>query len=141
LGVDPATAGTSAHLGLTYYFYPKSACGASCQLYAGFIGSPDGGRSWRTPSVVDTPAMTSWLANTDQGRMAADYVATAFSAGMPIGVFADADANAGPMFDEAIFATRPGLLTVTQGAVRTSRGQRAIPNAKPDHPPRRFRPP
>src|SRR5262249_5196486 len=36
LGIDPATGGATAHLGLTYYYYPQSNCTAStCGLYVG----------------------------------------------------------------------------------------------------------
>jgi hypothetical protein len=43
--VDPGTSGTSARVGLTYYFYPKASCTAStCQLDAGFISSVNGRR-------------------------------------------------------------------------------------------------
>jgi hypothetical protein len=38
LAVDPATSGSGAHLGLTYYFYPKAACGGACRL--GSASSP-----------------------------------------------------------------------------------------------------
>src|SRR3989442_1456059 len=44
LAVDRTTAGASAHLGLTYYYYPNAACSAaSCQLSVGFISSTNGG--------------------------------------------------------------------------------------------------
>jgi hypothetical protein len=44
LAVDRATSGASAHLGLTYYYYPDANCDAStCQLDVGFISSTNGG--------------------------------------------------------------------------------------------------
>jgi len=44
LGVEGSTAGASAYLGLTYYFYPSVACtAATCQLDVGFISSTTGG--------------------------------------------------------------------------------------------------
>ena len=44
LGIDPATAGATAHLGLTHYYYPQTNCAAAtCALYVGFISSLDGG--------------------------------------------------------------------------------------------------
>src|SRR3954447_14250552 len=42
LGVDRATSGTSAHLALTYYFYPDTTCAGGCRLEVGSITSPDG---------------------------------------------------------------------------------------------------
>ena len=45
MGVDPSTSGSSAHLALTYYFYPKAACtDATCKLEVGYVSSTDGGR-------------------------------------------------------------------------------------------------
>ena len=32
LALDPATSGSSAHLAVTYYFYPNVACGGACRL-------------------------------------------------------------------------------------------------------------
>jgi hypothetical protein len=44
LGVDRRSAGSSAHLGLTYYFYPDAACTtATCELDVGFVSSTNGG--------------------------------------------------------------------------------------------------
>jgi hypothetical protein len=47
LAVDPATSGSTAHLTLTYYYYPVSSCGSTCQVAAGFVSSSDGGASGR----------------------------------------------------------------------------------------------
>ena len=50
LGVDPATSGTGAHLALTYYYYPDTACTpATCPLNAAYASSPDGGAHWSAP--------------------------------------------------------------------------------------------
>src|SRR5262249_42561602 len=44
LGIDKSTSGSTAHLGLTYYYYPVSNCSATtCQLRVGFISSTNGG--------------------------------------------------------------------------------------------------
>src|SRR5207244_4365030 len=68
LAADTSTAGTSASLGLTYYFYPEARCSsATCQLMVGFIASADGGATWGAPTAVAGPMTLSWLPNTNQG--------------------------------------------------------------------------
>src|SRR6058998_168390 len=38
IAVDRSTAGSSAHIGLTYYFYPKAQCGPNnCELAVGYV--------------------------------------------------------------------------------------------------------
>jgi hypothetical protein len=82
LGVDSTTAGGSARLGLTYYFYPNSTCtAATCQLTVGFISSTNGGTSWSAPTQVAGPMTLSWLPNTSQGRMFGDYISTSVRPG------------------------------------------------------------
>jgi hypothetical protein len=50
IGIDPSTSGSSARIGLTYYFYPVSNCtAATCQLSVGFISSTNGGTNWSAP--------------------------------------------------------------------------------------------
>jgi hypothetical protein len=79
LGVDKATSGSSAHLGLTYYFYPNAACTVStCQLDAAFISSADGGASWSSPVQLAGPMTLTWLALSSQGFMVGDYISTSF---------------------------------------------------------------
>src|SRR5215831_19133514 len=43
MAIEAGTSGTTAHIGLAYYFYPKSNCGNNCQLSVGFIQSSTGG--------------------------------------------------------------------------------------------------
>ncbi len=35
MGIDIRTSGSTAHMGMTYYYYPVSNCGSSCTLVAG----------------------------------------------------------------------------------------------------------
>lgn len=112
IGIDPATSGASAHVGITYYYYPQTNCTlTSCQLLVGFIGSANGGTTWDAPVTLTGPMELSWLANSQDGPMVGDYIATAFSNGVPYGVFAVAQANSGTTFDEAMYT--PKGLTVT----------------------------
>src|SRR6185437_10972511 len=70
LGVDPTTSGVSAHLAVTYYYYPVANCTATtCALYAGFISSLDGGQTWSNPTPLAGPMSLSWLPSTFSGQM------------------------------------------------------------------------
>jgi hypothetical protein len=110
LGIDSGTAGGTAHLGLTYYYYPQANCAAAtCALYAGFISSLDGGSTWSVATPLAGPMSLSWLPNTSSGRMVADYVGTSFAGGKAYGFFAAAKANSGTTFNEAIYTTASGL--------------------------------
>src|SRR5207245_7610718 len=48
LAVNKAISGSTAQLGLTYYFYPSG----STQLSVGFISSTTAGRTWSTPQTI-----------------------------------------------------------------------------------------
>jgi hypothetical protein len=77
LGADPVSAGSSARLGLFYYFYPRAACTvATCRLEVGYVSSIDGGRRWSRPRLVAGPMKLTQLANAF-GHMAGDYVGAA----------------------------------------------------------------
>ncbi len=79
-GVDHATSGASAHLGVTAYFYPNASCSTStCKLGALFISSTDGGATWGAPAKL----FPSWISltglpNTTLGYMVGDYISTSF---------------------------------------------------------------
>lgn len=139
LAVDAASGGGSAHLGLTYYYYSNTACTqATCQLFAAFVSSPDGGATWTAPTTLSGPMNVAWLAQTTQGFMVGDYIASTFVNGAPIGFFEIANAPASNRFDEATYASRPGALAL-RGPRRASAGERPIPGVVRD-PGRRPRP-
>jgi len=138
MGADLNTSGSSAHLGMTYYYYPVSNCGNSCQLYAGFSLSHDGGQTW-TPGRQLTPSMQlSWLPNTFSGRMVADYVATAFPAGgRAFPIYSLAFAPVGGVYQQAIYTASFGYsMDEMQQAPVSSAGEHPIPGIKSDHPAR-----
>jgi hypothetical protein len=63
VGVNRATSGAGARIGLTYYFYPNRGCtAATCQLDVGFISSANGGASWSAATQLAGPMMLSWVA-------------------------------------------------------------------------------
>lgn len=110
LGVDPATSGSTARLGLTYYYYPSASCSFStCQLNVGFLSSMNGGATWSSPIQLASPMLLSWLANTGQGRMVGDYISTSWSGGTAHPAFAAASAPSGGLFNESIFSSATGL--------------------------------
>jgi hypothetical protein len=111
IGVDKSTSGASARIGLTYYFYPNSACtAATCQLDVGFISSVNGGTSWSAPTQVAGPMTLSWIPNTSQGRMFGDYISTSVpNGGNAYPIVAVANAPTGSTFDLAMYAPTGGL--------------------------------
>jgi hypothetical protein len=131
LGVDRSTAGMSAHLGLTYYFYPSAACtAATCQLDVGFISSTNGGSTWSVPTQLAGPMSLDWLPSTNQGVMVGDYIATSILSGEAWGPFALGSAPSGGLFDEAMFVPNGGL-PVTGG---TTPAADPVVSTSSDHP-------
>ncbi len=93
LSVDRSTSGSSAHIAVTYYFYPNANCTASnCQLDVGSSTSADGGATWASNTQLAGPMTLSWLPNTTQGRMVADYISTSFVGSSAFPAFAVASA-------------------------------------------------
>jgi len=131
IAVDRTTGRSSAHLGVTYYYYPVSNCGSGCELHVGFISSTDSGATWSAPVELGGPISPTWLASTNQGRMVGDYISGSYSAGKVHSVFALATAPAGGVFDEAMYTSAAGLL----GAGVIQAGGDAVVTTKSDHPP------
>ena len=137
VGVDPATSGAGAHLGLTYYYYSNTSCTSNtCQLFVGFTGSQDSGTTWSAPVTLAGPMSVGWLASTTQGPMVGDYIATAFSGGHPFGIFAVANPPADVFLDEAMYAPKFGALALRAGVLRSSPREHPIPGIVADHGPR-----
>jgi hypothetical protein len=89
LAVNKATSGSTAQLGLTYYFYPAG----SAQLSVGFVSSTNAGGTWSTPTTLANGMPPRWTATTNQGRMVGDYISTSFgSDNLAHGVFSTASA-------------------------------------------------
>ena len=107
LGVDKSTAGSNAHLGLTYYFYPNAACTVStCRLDAAFTSSADGGATWSDSVQLAGPMTLTWLPLTSQGYMVGDYISTSFLNGAALTTIAVAGAGTPTQnLTEAMFAT------------------------------------
>jgi hypothetical protein len=67
----------------------------------------------------------TWLPNSQNGLMVGDYIATAFSNGVPHGVFAVAAAKSGTTFNEAT-NTAQGLTVAEAGPQLSSAGDRPL---------------
>jgi BNR repeat-like domain len=121
IAVDRSSSGSSARLGLAYYYYPNTSCTTStCQLDAGFVSSADGGQTWTTPVQLAGPLRTTWLANTNQGFMVGDYISTSFASGSARPVFASATAPSGGVFAEAMFTSPAGAATPASKGTRAA---------------------
>jgi hypothetical protein len=136
---DHSTSGGTAHLVLTYYYYPVANCSQqSCDLSVGFVSSHDGGKTWTKGTQLAGGMKTTWLPNTTLGFMVGDYISTSFVNGKAFGVFAKALKPTGSTFHEAMYTTVTGLIEEENGPLVSSVGERPIPNARSDHGPRKF---
>ena len=62
---------------MTFYYFANTNCtNSTCQLYAGFVSSINGGTSWSPSVQLAGPMSLSWLANTTDGYMTGDYIST-----------------------------------------------------------------
>jgi hypothetical protein len=128
IGIDPATSGGTAHVAIHYYYYSKTSCTKStCQLFVGYISSANGGRTWSAPTRLAGPMQLGWLPNSQNGLMVGDYIATAFTSGVPHGVFAVAVAKSGTKFREAM-NTAQGLTVAEDGPQFSSANDKPLHN-------------
>jgi BNR repeat-like domain len=110
LAVDRTTAGNSAHLVVTFYYYRNSNCTTStCELNVGYATSKDGGATWTANTHIAGPMSLMWLPNTSQGFMVGDYISTSFSGAPAYPAFALANAPSAGLFDEGTYTVRGGL--------------------------------
>jgi hypothetical protein len=116
LAVDRTTAGSSAHLALTFYYFTQANCQLSaCDLNVGFISSVNGGKSWSNKELLAGPMKLTWIAQTSGGRMVGDYISTsiapnhnaipAFAVAHPPTPATLTCGDPGSTCDEAIFTT------------------------------------
>ena len=140
MGIDIRTSGGTAHMAMTYYYYPVSNCGSSCQLYAGFTMTNNGGSTWTAGRQLSHSMQLSWLPQTFSGYMVADYVATVYpGSGRAFPIYAIALQPTGGLFQQAIYTEGYGF---TQDEMNepllSSKNDKPIPGAKSDHPKRTY---
>jgi hypothetical protein len=110
LAVDPASAGSTADLVVTFYYYPNANCTtATCQLTVGSATSADGGATWTATTQLAGPMSLTWLPNTTQGYMVGDYISTSFVGAPAFPAVAVANPPSGSVFDEATYTVKGGL--------------------------------
>ncbi|HET7641462.1 MAG TPA: hypothetical protein VFK47_22320, partial [Ktedonobacteraceae bacterium] len=108
--VDAATSGSTAHLGLVYYYLPVANCDTTtCQLYAGYVSSSNGGTTWTTSTQLAGPMNVTWLTSTTWGYMVGDYTTVAYSGGLAFPIISVAIAPSGTTLHQAIYTTSSGL--------------------------------
>lgn len=134
IGIDPTTSGANAHLTIVYYYYPNTSCNTStCQLDVGFTTSTDGGATWTAGRKIAGPMNVSWLPNSDNGPMVADYIGVSYSNGNPYGVFAVAQAVNGTTYNEAMYTTKTPLPVSYDAPRFSSVNDHPVPDAHSDH--------
>jgi len=127
IGIDPATSGSTAHIAIHYYYYSKSSCTKStCQLFVGYVSSPNGGSTWSTPTTLAGPMQLGWLPNSQNGLMVGDYIATAFNNGVPHGVFEVAAAKSGKTYNEATNTAQGLTVATAEEATLSSAGDKPL---------------
>jgi len=134
IGIDPATSGSSAHITVVYYFYPKSNCSSTtCELGVGFATSTNGGTTWTAGVKIAGPMKLAWLPVSDNGPMVADYIGVAYVNGNAFGVFADALAPSGSTLQEAMFTTKEPLPAPGSAPQFSGLADKPVAGAKSDH--------
>jgi hypothetical protein len=133
LSVAPGTSGAGAHIGLSFYTYANTSCGfTSCLMSVAYTTSHDGGASWSAPTKIVGPMSPSWLANTDQGLMVGDYIATTIVGSQPVAIFAVAQPAPGSVLNEAIYVSKAGVLPSSALSYRLTRPELPVPGVRSD---------
>jgi hypothetical protein len=128
--IEPGTSGSTAHLALTYNFFPKANCGSTCKMGVGYISSTNGGATWSAQRTLAKGIEPSWLPSTTSGQMAGDYMTAAFPAQRVHGVFPDATAKVGSTFNESMETNQVGISPAeAEGPQFSSANDKPVPNA------------
>jgi hypothetical protein len=130
LGVDRATSGATAKLGLTYYAYANRACGSTCSLQVRYIQSNDGGASWGGAVQVAPAFAISRIPDTSQGRMVGDYISTSWLGGKAFGPVPVARVPMAPFAFSLGLEVPPGGITAGAGLF-SSANDRPVATAAP----------
>ena len=135
LEVDRATSGATAHLSVTYYYFPTTQCTTTCQLRVAYSASTNGGATWSRTRLLATGMNSAWLPSTTSGQMVGDYTSATTSGGKIHAIFATANAPVGSTFDEAMQTNAAGLPDLAEdGVTFTSKHDKPVANAHSDHP-------
>jgi hypothetical protein len=115
LAVDSHTAGSSARLAVTYYYWANAGnCGAAtCQIYVGLATSTNGGETWSQRQTLAGPMLAVWMASTEFGYMTGDYITTVIAANRAVTVVPVATAPNGSILHQSMYG---GGAPVTGGS-------------------------
>jgi len=128
--IQRGTTGSTAHLALTYNFFPKANCGSTCRLGVGVITSTNGGTTWGSAKTLAKGMNPSWLPSTTSGQMVGDFMTTSFIGPKAHGVFADATAPVGTTFNESMETNQFGISDAeADGPQFSSANDKPVPNA------------
>lgn len=130
-GIQPGTSGSSANIGLTFYFFSNVNCSTStCQLGVAFVSSANGGASWNSAVTLAGPMKVSWLPQSQNGLMFGDYLNTAFVNSAAYSVFAVALSPQNGLFRQSMYAPAGGLAVPRFGPQYTSAFDVAHPDSR-----------
>jgi hypothetical protein len=106
VGVDPGTSAASTRLAVALYAFAPGA-----GVDAWLLQSRDAGASWSRPQRLTARTMAiPWIANTNQGRMLADYVSVSWVEGRAVPVISLASEPGGAeRFRQAAAVTVRGV--------------------------------
>ena len=143
MGIDTKTSGSSAHMAITYYYYPVSDCGGSCPL----VCRPHSVQRWRTnldrrPAAFGRHAVklaTQHFLRQNGGRLCRNGVpGRRYDCTRAFPIFALALTPTGSLFPRAIYTEGYGFSADEMTEQRmSSENDKPIPGAKSDHPARR----
>jgi hypothetical protein len=78
IGVDHATQGATAHLGVVFYFMPTNSCNSNtCRVNAAYVSSTNGGTTWSPPTKLFGAMKQTWMPNPG-GYFLGDYISNSF---------------------------------------------------------------
>lgn len=116
IAVDKTTSGSTAHLAVTFYYFPVASCTSNCVLDVGFTSSTNGGSTWTSRVQLAGPMTLNQIASTNQGSMVGDYISTTILNGKTWPIFAVGKPPSGGFaFNEAMYTVSGGL-TVAAGS-------------------------
>jgi len=128
--IQRGTSGATAHLALTYNFFPKASCSSSCSLGVGFVSSTNGGATWGLARTLAKGMNPTWLPSTTSGQMAGDYMTASFAGPKAHAVFPDATAPVGSTFNESMETNQSGISAPEADEPQfSSTNDKPVPNA------------
>ncbi|GHO66922.1 hypothetical protein KSC_058140 [Ktedonobacter sp. SOSP1-52] len=116
LAVDSNTAGSKAHLAVTYYYWANagSCAAATCQIYVGLAMSTNGGTTWSQHQTLAGPTTATWWASTEYGYMTGDYISASIANNRAVSAFPVATAPTGTTLHQSMYS---GSVFVTGGSI------------------------